>query len=164
MPIAPDSQSNVTHLPRGGRDSFLADTAVRLDRLEALTSRLQQESEQARAAVLALVESSEQAERLRSFDTSLKNARDYKMDEIVRSTRSLTDRIDRIEGRRNGATEQSLNSFEAVNKRLQELSRLEVRIEKSEVRARQASHVLYAAILVLVSTAGAYFLPALRLI
>lgn len=117
-----ESSSNVTTLPRGGRDGFIADTAVRLDRLEVAASRLQQDSEHARAALLVL-----------------------------------------LEGDRAQFAALPHNTFEAVNKRLQELSKLETEIEKAENSVRRTSYMFYAITLVLASTVVAYFLPSFGL-
>ena len=153
--------TNVTTLPRGGRDGFIADTAVRLDRLEAAAARLERDNENARSALVALLDSAEQAKRLRTFEDSLRNSREYKLDEILRATRDLKDRLDRLEGKRSDFEALPHTSFEAVNNRLQELGRLEVELKKSETRVKRTSHMLYACAFVSACTLVSYFAPAL---
>jgi hypothetical protein len=154
MPAPHDTQSNVTTLPRGGRDGFVADTVLRLDRLDAALSRLERDSEQARVAMVALIETAGEAKRLRAFDESLRNSREYKLDEIAR-------RLDRMEGDHAAFAALPHQSFEAVNKRLQELSQIEVTVARTEARMRRGGYAFYATVLVLAGTLAAYFSPLL---
>lgn len=163
MSIPQDLPSNVTALPRGGRDGFIAETAIRLDRLETSTARLQQDMDNARAALVALLESAEQTKRLRQFEESLRNSREYKIDEMVRTSRDLKGRLDRIEGERATFAALHYNSFETVSRRLQKLGRLEEAVAQSKAEVRRASGMLYATALVAAGTFAAYFAPALGL-
>lgn len=163
MQTTPDAQSNVTSLPRGGRDGFIASTAIRLDRLESDAARLHHDMEHARSALLALLESAEQTKRLQTFEESLRNAREYKIDEVLRTTRDLKGRLDRLEGERSTFAGLQYNSFETVNKRLQELGRLETAVETANKKVRRASGAFLATALVLAGIAIFYAFPGLGL-
>lgn len=163
--MSPPSEllSNITAMPRGGRDGFIAETAIRIDRLEAAAARLERDMEHARAGLLALLESAEQTKRLHTFEESLRNSREYKIDEFVRTSRDLKSRLDRLEGERSTFGALSYCTFEAVNKRLQELGRLETQTLAYVQQVKRSNYVFLAAMAVLGSTLAAYVLPALGL-
>jgi hypothetical protein len=159
MPTPNETQGNVTSLPRGGRDGFIADTAIRLDRLETAVERLQRDGELMRNALDALVDHAEQTKRLRAFEESLRNSREYKIEEMVRTSRDLKSRLDRMEGDKSSFAALPLTTWDAVNRRLQELTTLSGQIEASERRVRYNAYMLYASLFVLAATLVAYFLP-----
>lgn len=159
-----ETSSNVTTLPRGGRDGFIADTAVRIDRMEAALAVLQRDADLTRNAIEALMDSAEQTRRLRTFEESLRNSREYKIDEIVRSSRELKTRVDRAEGDKAAFGALEHNTWEAVNNRLRELGTLSVQVQASEKRVKTNGYFFYATLLVLASTLAAYGLPALSFI
>ena len=159
-----ETLGHVTSLPRGGRDGFIADTAVRLDRLEAALAVIQRDAELTRGAVEALMDSAEQARRLRTFEESLRNSREYKIDEIIRSSRDLKARVDRVEGDKAKFATMEHNTWESVNNRLRELGTLSAHVQASETRVKRNGHLFYATLLVLASILAAYALPALPFI
>ncbi|MGQ0673323.1 MAG: hypothetical protein ACT4N2_10670 [Hyphomicrobium sp.] len=159
-----DPSRTVTSLPRGGRDGFIADTAVRIDHLEASVARLIQDSEHARAALLSLLDHAEQTKRLRTFEESLRNAREYKIDEFVRTARELKGRVDHIEGDRTAYAALPHPTFEAVNKRLHELSQMEASVARAG-REVARNTLMFGVTLVAVGLAVAtYLMPAMTII
>ena len=122
MSVPPFALPSVTSLPRGGRDGFVADTAIRIERLEATIAKLQGELEMARSGLQLLMESADQAQRLRAFEQSLRNSREYKIEEILRTTNELKSRLDHAEGERTAYLNLPYNTWAAVNSKFAGLS------------------------------------------
>jgi chromosome segregation ATPase len=140
---------NVISLPRTG-DGFIAETAVKLDRLQAIVTSLDHETRESKKALSELSDVADRARRNQAFEESLRNARDYKIDEMVRACRELKARLDHIEGHR--ATFMSLpnNTFEAVNAKLTEFDAMKTSVEASEKRVRTNGILFCAALFLLV--------------
>ncbi len=112
----------VTAGPWTARDSYIAETAVTLDRLTAKLERLERNEEALGKRVSELVEHAQQASRFQALAESLRNSRDYKLDEMVRLVKDTRARVEAMEGSRadyNGLTHKS---FLAVDRKLAELS------------------------------------------
>ncbi|WP_295557353.1 hypothetical protein [uncultured Hyphomicrobium sp.] len=114
--------SVVTAGPWNGRDSYIAETAVTLDRLTAKIERLEQREEALKARVAELIEHAQQASRLQALAESLRNSRDYKLDEIIRQVKDTRGRLDAIEGPRSEYAALTYRSFIAVDRKLAEIS------------------------------------------
>lgn len=123
------------------RDSFVAETAVTLDRLTAKIERLERREEALKAQVAELVEHAQQANRLQALAESLRNSRDYKLDEMTRLVKDLRARMEAIEGPRADFNALSCKSFIAIDRKLAELAATDTR-EARLARRLQASNVV----------------------
>lgn len=147
----------VTHGPWLGRDGFVAETAVRLDRVEGAIARLEREAEKARRSADELAEEVARVRRFESFEESLRNSRDYKFKESQKAFRDLKARLDVIEGKKSTFVGLTYKSFESIDKKLAELSALQARVEKSNRYMRRCA-VLFCAAFVFAGAAAAYYL------
>jgi phage shock protein A len=111
----------VTAGPWMARDSYVAETAVLLDRLAAKIERLERREEALNARVADLVEHSQQSGRLQALAESLRNSRDYKLDETIRLMKELRGRIDAIEGPRSDYATLTHRSFVAIDRKFAEI-------------------------------------------
>ncbi len=134
-----DSSGNVINLPRNG-EGFIAETAIKLDRLQALVTSLDRDTRESKKALTELTDLADRSRRTQAFEESLRNAREYKIDELVRSCRDIKSRLDHIEGNRAKFTAMPCNSFEAVNVKLAELEAAKEDVERSNRRTRIVSY------------------------
>lgn len=130
-----DPIGNIISLPRNG-DGFIAETAVKLDRLQAIVTSLDHETRESKKALSELSDLADRARRTQAFEDSLRNAREYKIDELVRACRDLKARLDHIEGNRARFQSLPMNTFDAVNAKLAELDKMKTSVEASERRVR----------------------------
>jgi hypothetical protein len=104
------------------RDSFIAETAVKLDQLQAGHRVLAREVTKLANRVTQIEEVAGQDHRLHAFQQSQQRAKGDTLDEVVRVCRDIKARLDRIEAHSSGDYH-AYNSFEAVSRRLGELER-----------------------------------------
>jgi septal ring factor EnvC (AmiA/AmiB activator) len=123
--------------PWVGRDGFVAETAVQLDRVQANIARLEREFEKSRSDLAALLEEANRTRRLEAFEESIKNSRDTKINELQRICRDLKARLDAIEGDRPTFNGLSFRTFAAIDQKLGELVSLQAQVERSERKARR---------------------------
>ncbi len=147
----------VTHGPWLGRDGFVAETAVRLNRVEGAIARLEREAEKAQRSADELAEEVARVRRFESFEESLRNSRDYKFTESQKVFRDLKARLDAIEGTKSTFVGLTYKSFESIDKKLAELSALQARVEKSN-RYMRLCAVLFCAAFVFAGAAAAHYL------
>jgi len=133
---AKSSGGVVTAGPWIARDNYVAETAVTIDRLTAKIERLERREEALAKRVQELVEHAQQSSRLQSLAESLRNSRDYKLDEMIRLVKELRARIDAIEGPRADYGSLTHKSFVAVDRKLAELSAALMRKRRPGVRLR----------------------------
>ncbi len=104
------------------RDSFVIDTALKIEQLQASVRLLSRDMSQLGVKVAELQEAAAQDNRSYAFQQSEKRSRDGKLEEMVRSFRDLKARFDRIEARSSGDYH-AYNSFEAVSRKLADIER-----------------------------------------
>jgi phage shock protein A len=119
---AKSSGGVVTAGPWIARDNYIAETAVTIDRLTAKIERLERRDEAMTKRVAELVEHAQQASRFQSLAESLRNSRDYKLDEMIRLVKDLRSRIETLEGPRAEYGGLAHKSLVAVDRKLAELS------------------------------------------
>ena len=102
------------------RDNFVAETAVKIDQLEAGSRTLARTVAEISSKVDAMQEIAGHDHRLHAFDQQERRTREGKLEELMRSFRDLKARLDRIEAR-SGGDYHTYNSFEAVSRKLAEL-------------------------------------------
>jgi chromosome segregation ATPase len=141
-----------------GRDGFVAETAVQFDRVNAAIARLEREAEKARQTIAEMTEEANRARRFQAFEETLKNSRDYKITDMQRGFRDLKSRLDSIEGEKSRFVGLTYKSFEAIDKKLAELSALQDQFERSERNVRRnALLVGAAAVLAVIAVASHLF-------
>jgi phage shock protein A len=126
----------VTAGPWNVRDSFVAETAVALDRLAAKVERLERREEALKAQVGELLDHAQQTYRFQALAESLRNSRDYKLDEMVRLVKDVRARVEAVEGPRAEFSGLTYKSLVAVDRKLAELAATDAR------EARLASRLL----------------------
>lgn len=147
MTLPNDPSSNVTALPMSSRGRPANTAAARLDRLDASLAELKSDLDLARSGLALLADSAAQAQRMRSFEESLRNSREYKIEEILRSTREVKDRLDKAEGDRAKYAALPITTWEALNTKITELSEMAHRAERAEWRAKFAAFLFGGSLL-----------------
>ena len=102
------------------RDSFVAETATKIEQMQATIRLLARDVGELTRKVSDLNDIATQDHRWHSFQESERRARETKLDETLRCCRDLKARLDRIEPRA-GGDYHAYNSFEAVSRKLAEL-------------------------------------------
>lgn len=153
-----EQSASVLNLPKLSREGFVAETAIRLDRLQATVQRLEKDAQDSKGVLGELAEASDQIKRFRAFEETMRNAREYKIDELVRCSREMKSRISQIEGDRTKLPALRYNSIERVDSKLTELATLQGALIASEHRVRLLSWVCGStAAALFVSMAARYF-------
>lgn len=119
---SPQQRYDAAAAPMMPRDSFVADTALKIEQLQATVRLLTRDVGQLAGKVAELQEAATQENRWYAFQQTDKRSRDGKLDEMVRSFRDLKARLDRMEAR-SGGDYHAYNSFEAVSRKLGEIER-----------------------------------------
>jgi hypothetical protein len=104
------------------RDSFIAETAIKIDRLQETDRQLVSDVGELVIKVAALQEACALEDRWYGFHQAEKRSSESKLDEMARCCRDLKARLDRIEAR-TGGSYHAYNTFEAVSHKLAELER-----------------------------------------
>lgn len=123
--------------PWVGRDGFVAETAVQLDRVQSSVARLERELEKSKQTVAEMAEEASRTRRFQTFEETLKNERDYKLTDLQRAVRDVKSRLEVIEGDRGVYAGLTYKSFESIDKKLCELAKLQDTIEASERNGRR---------------------------
>jgi hypothetical protein len=118
----PQQRYDSSAAPMMARDSFVAETALKIEQLQATVRLLTRDVGQLAGKVAELQEAAAQENRWYAFQQNDKRSRDGKLDEMVRSFRDLKARLDRMEAR-SGGDYHAYNSFEAVSRKLGEIER-----------------------------------------
>jgi len=137
-----------------GRDGFVAETAIQFDRVNASIARLEREAEKARQTIAEMAEEANRARRFQAFEETLKNSREYKLTDMQRGFRELRTRLDAIEGQKSSFAGLTYKSFEAIDKKLSELSVLQAQIERAEENVRRNAMLLCGAAVLSVIAIG----------
>jgi len=127
-----------------GRDEFIAETAVQLDRMTKIVARLQHDMDRSNRTVAAMADEATRTQRLQSFEDTLKNSRDYKIGDLQRACRELKSRVDVMEGDKGTFSKLTYRSFAAVDRRFAELGTLECRLAELEASTRHNRSLFYA--------------------
>jgi hypothetical protein len=133
-----------------GREGFVAEAAVQLDRLSAQVARLERELEKSRTTVAEMAEEANRYRRFQAFEDTLKNSREYKITDLQRCCKDMKARLDAIEGDKMTFLGLRYKSFEPIDRKLTELSAVETQIERANNAARRNEVLFYAAMAVAV--------------
>jgi hypothetical protein len=120
-------------VPLIARDSFVAETASKLEQLQASMRLLSRDFGLLGDKVGALKDASDQEHRWYAFQKSEKRSREAKLEEVVRTCRELKGRLDKIESR-SGGNFHAYTSFEAVSRKLAELESFRDEAQRTERR------------------------------
>ena len=146
----------VTQGPWLGRDGFVAETAVQFDRLQASIARLERDLEKTRQSLAEIDEEANRARRFQSFEDTLKNARDNKLAILQRGVHDLKARLDAIEGEKSTFVGLTYKSFEAIDKKLSELSAVQALVERAENTIRRSTILFVAVAAVAIAALAAH--------
>ena len=142
----------VTTGPWMARDGFVAETSIKLDRLQAKLDRLHHEGELVKQHVAELIDNAHQANRFQALEEGLRNGREYKIDDLLRCVKDVKGRLDQIEGGRAQFNGLAYRSFEAIDKKLTELGAFQARLTALE-RTVKLNAALFCGSVLLVATA-----------
>lgn len=118
---APDIRYDIApSVPLIARDSFVAETAGKIEQLHATVRLMSRDLGQLAGKVGDLEQASNQEHRWQAFQQGEKRSKEAKLDELLRGGRDLKARLDRMEARSDG-NYHAYNSFEAVSRKLSEL-------------------------------------------
>lgn len=146
----------VTTGPWIARDSYVAETAVALDRLAAKIERLERREDVLAKQIADLIEHAQQSTRFQALAESLRNSRDYKLEETTRLAKDLRGRIEAIEGPRTELSALTYRSLNLVDRKLAEITAHGLSDDVLMRRLRQAG------MLAVVSWIGLAAMVALR--
>jgi hypothetical protein len=118
-------------VPLIARDAFVAETAVKIDQLQATIRLLARDVDALAGKVGELEHGANQEQRWYAFQQSEKRAREAKLDEMQRRFREIKARLDRIDARSDG-NYHAYNSFEAVSRKLAELEHFKSEAQRVE--------------------------------
>jgi hypothetical protein len=107
-------------VPLIARDSFVAETASKMEQLQATMRLMSRDVTQLATKVGELHDAAEQDQRWQTFQRGEKRGKEAKLDELLRGSRDLKARLDRIESCSKGNFH-AYNSFEAVSRKFAEL-------------------------------------------
>jgi vacuolar-type H+-ATPase subunit I/STV1 len=148
----------VTQGPWLGRDGFVAETAVQFDRVQASIARLERDLEKTRQSLAEIAEEANRTRRFQSFEDTLKNARDNKLAILQRGVHDLKTRLDAIEGEKSTFVGLTYKSFEAIDKKLSELSAVQALVERAENTIRRSTILFVAVAAVAIAALAAHLL------
>jgi hypothetical protein len=147
---ANEQGGSVTAVPWLAREGFIAETAVKLDRLETLLARLDREAELSKRQLNELADTVNQVHRLETFGVSLRNAREYKLDELLRCIKDVKARLDGIEGPRSAFAGLRFKAFPIIDGKLKELDAFQAKFKALERNVRLTAAFFYGALFLLV--------------
>lgn len=143
---APDIRLDLTtSVPLIARDSFVAETANRIEQLNATVRLMSRDLGHIAGKVADLEAIADQERRLQAFQKGDRRSKDVKLDELLRGCRDLKARLDRIEGRSSGDFH-AYNSFEAVSRKLGELENFREEAKSLERTLQLKAWLLCAAV------------------
>jgi hypothetical protein len=144
--IAPEIRYDIApSVPLIARDSFVAETAGKIEQLQATVRLMSRDLGQLASKVAQLQDASEQDQRWQAFQQNEKRSKQSKLDELLRGCRDLKSRLDKIE-QSAGGDYHAYNSFEAVSRKLAELETFRDESRRLERSMMMRAWVLFAAV------------------
>ncbi len=144
--IAPEIRYDIApSVPLIARDSFVAETAGKIEQLQATVRLMSRDLSQLASKVAQLQDASEQDQRWQAFQQNEKRSKQSKLDELLRGCRDLKSRLDKIE-QSAGGDYHAYNSFEAVSRKLAELETFRDEGRRLERSMMMRAWVLFGAV------------------
>jgi hypothetical protein len=144
--VAPEIRYDIApSVPLIARDSFVAETAGKIEQLQATVRLMSRDLGQLASKVAQLQEASEQDQRWQAFQQNEKRSKQSKLDELLRGCRDLKSRLDKIE-QGTGGDYHAYNSFEAVSRKLAELETFRDESRRIERSMMMRAWVLFGAV------------------
>ena len=144
--IAPEIRYDIApSVPLIARDSFVAETAGKIEQLQATVRLMSRDLGQLASKVAQLQDASEQDQRWQAFQQNEKRSKQSKLDELLRGCRDLKSRLDKIE-QSAGGDYHAYNSFEAVSRKLAELETFRDESRRLERSMMMRAWVLFGAV------------------
>lgn len=140
--------------PTIARDAFVAETALKIEQLQAILRLVTRDVGQLAGKVSELQETAAQEDRSYVYQQNEKRSRDCKLEEMVRSFRDLKARLDRMEAR-SGGDYHAYNSFEAVSRKLAEIEKSQETMQHGHRSDTLRACLLAAAIVIAAAIIGA---------
>jgi predicted RNase H-like nuclease (RuvC/YqgF family) len=138
------------------RDSFVAQTAIKIEQLQANVRIMTRKLEELTGKVRELQEACALEDRWYGFHQSEKRASENKLDGTTRSCRDLKARLDHMEAR-SGGDYHAYTSFEAVSRKLGELER--TTMERTKRKDAFRPWLLPALLIAALTISGLVILP-----
>lgn len=110
-------------VPLIARDSYVAETANKIEQLQATLRLMSRDLGDMATKVADLEAFADQERRLQTFQKGERRSKETRLEETVRGCRDLKARLDRIEARSSGDFH-AYNSFESVSRKLAEFETL----------------------------------------
>ena len=144
--IAPEVRFDIApSVPLIARDSFVAETAGKIEQLQATVRLMSRDLGQLASKVAHLQEASEQDQRWQAFQQNEKRSKQSKLDELLRGCRDLKSRLDKVE-QCTGGDYHAYNSFEAVSRKLAELETFRDESRRIERSMMMRAWLLFGAV------------------
>ena len=141
------------------RDSFVAETATKIEQLQATVRVLTRDIGEITGKVAALEDACALEDRWYAFHQSENRSRESKLDETLRCCRDLKARLDKIEAR-SGGDYHTYNSFEAVSRKLGEIEHSRCEGKRAGRRDAFRSWLLCSTLLVATAMLGSLLLKS----
>jgi hypothetical protein len=142
----PDIRFDVApSVPLIARDSYVAETASKIEQLQATIRLMSRDLGAVATKVADLQSTAEQEQRWQTFQKSERRSKEIKLEELLRGCRDLKARLDRIEARSSGDFH-AYNSFEAVSRKLAELETIRDDAKRMERTLTLKAWLLSAAV------------------
>jgi chromosome segregation ATPase len=132
-------------VPLIARDSFVAETANKIEQLQATIRLMSRDLGDVATKVADLRQVADQDQRWDAFQKGERRSKEMKLEELVRGYRDLKARLDRIESRSSGDFH-AYNSFEAVSRKLAEFETLRDDARRMERTLTLKAWLLVAAV------------------
>lgn len=129
-----------------GRDPYVAELSMKLDRFQADLKALRRDLDLAKGDMAELREETERSTRLHSFQEKEQRARALKLEEMQRRLSEVKGRLDHFTSFGSGDFV-AFNSFESVSRKLTELSSMERTFKEMEKKLKLSAGLFCGSLL-----------------
>ena len=129
-----------------GRDTQVSELSMKLDRVQSDLKALRRDLDLAKGDISELREETERNARLNSFQEKDQRTRSLKLEEMQRRLSEVKGRLDQFTSFGSGDFT-AYNSFEAVSRKLTELSSMERRFKEMEQKLKLSAGLFCGSVL-----------------